>query len=400
MLWNDESLKSRGEQWIKRNRRKITSGVKWAAGVGVVVLFSFLILCRMEVNAHVFLRGWLSPQTPPAVEPLSAHCFKNKAHPSQQRYTVNFVPGLPVWEAETCYDFAKLFRGDPLLARQRFHTYWSSNLTLNFDQKPMATLRSFVATQSTNHTLTLWIPAEDEPRLLSSDGWRSMASQRVAYQLIDRNRLVQHTAIAPYVDAWRQVVAEENSENRDDLLRLLVLYQYGGTWFDLDTLFVRDLSPLFEHEWIAQGNCHTGMFGNPFTGALFRFHQHSPYACEILEGAADLLRARDSLAQGLPAVPKRYLIQGPEIFGSKLYYRIYRRLLHHHIKPWSILPWCFTDPSQCRTSNSLPSMFAHTHFKTDQVQKIFAYHWRDRWSASPGSIYQHLDALHREKTLW
>ncbi|KAI8968529.1 hypothetical protein BDF20DRAFT_807081, partial [Mycotypha africana] len=339
------------------------------------------ILCRLEVNAHVYLRNWLSPPQPVVIEPLSS-CFTNISKNSpyyqgNQRFTGNFVPGLPVWEAHTCYDFAALFKTPRYPSsdrKQSFHTYWSSNTSSgNFDEKQLATLRSFTATQNVNHTLTVWIQPEDEKLLVQSENWnyiqRLQNFDRISYRVVDPVALTKNTPIEIFKDAWRTLVDDENDgTGRDDLLRMLVLYQYGGVWFDLDTMFIRDLSPLFEHEWIAQGSCSTGMFGNPFTGALFHFYQKSPYVCEILEGAADLFRARVEADSGTssktqPSPPKRHLIKGPEIFGSKLYYRIYRRILHNGIKPWSILPWCFTDPSQCRRINSLPSLFKNTQFE-------------------------------------
>lgn len=395
--------------WVKKNKRATIQLLKWITALVAFGIISFFMLCRLEVNAHVYLRNWLSPQKPVVVEPLSK-CFDklpldSSYHQGNKKFTVNFVPGLPVWEANTCYDFANLFqtRRYPYNGSQTFHTYWSSNLTSDFNEKPTATLRSFAATQSANHTMILWIPAEDEYQLIHSDGWTKLIknTERINYRVIQPKELTKGTAIEPYVDIWRTLVSENNDGTyRDDLLRMLVLYQHGGVWFDLDTMFVRDLGPLFEHEWIAQGNCNTGMFGNPFTGALFHFHQRSPYACEVLEGAADLFKARENVTRGITDVPKRYLVEGPEIFGSKLYYRIYRRLLHHRIKPWSILPWCFTDPSQCKRSNSLPSLFSNADFDEGQVKKVFAYHWRDRWSSSPGTLFNYLDSIHKKRNPW
>ncbi|CAO3681750.1 hypothetical protein G6F70_003180 [Rhizopus microsporus] len=395
--------------WMKKNKRTMVYLLKWIITLISVGLISFFMLCRLEVNAHVYLRNWLSPERPVAIEPLS-HCFDNLSpdspyHQGNKNFTVNFVPGLPVWEANTCYDFAALFhsRRYPYAGSQLYHTYWSSNLTKDFDEKPLATLRSFAATQNTNHTMILWIPKEDEQRLTNSKGWAALSkdTNRISYRIVQPMDLTKGTAIEPYVDVWRVLVSENNDgTHRDDLLRMLVLYQFGGVWFDLDTMFIRDLSPLFEHEWIAQGSCKTGMFGNPFTGALFHFNQKSPYVCEILEGAADLFKARERQANGESDIPKRHLIKGPEIFGSKLYYRIYRRVLHHRIKPWSILPWCFTDPSQCRRSNSMPSLFSNTDFDEKQVERIFAYHWRDRWSSVPGSIYNYLSSIHKKRITW
>ncbi|KAI8885231.1 hypothetical protein K501DRAFT_236950 [Backusella circina FSU 941] len=401
-----------GGNWINKNRRIILNLIKWIITSVLFLGISFFVLCRLEVNAHVYIRNWFSPPTVAVVEPLSK-CFQKVPkdgpyYQGNQKFTANFVPGIPVWEAHTCYDFAALFKTQryPFHQHQSFHTYWSSNITTDFDEKPLATLRSFSATQNTNHSLTLWIPAHDESRLTESSGWTRLVQNekrrdRISYKVIDPSILTKDTPLEDFSSAWRTLVSQDNDgRGRDDLLRMLVLYSYGGIWFDLDTMLVRDLSPLMEHEWIAQGSCSTGMFGNPFTGALFHFHQKSPYVCEILEGAADLFKARIQVEEGGEPPEKRYLINGPEIFGSKLYYRIYRRVLHHGIKPWSILPWCFTDPSQCKRSNSLPSMFSNTDFDKKRVEQTFAYHWRDRWNAVPGTIFNTLDSVHRKRTNW
>jgi hypothetical protein len=404
-----QKLKQSGS-WIKKNKRLVINLVKCGIILIFFVAISFFVLCRLEVNAHVYLRSWFSPAKPMVIEPLSK-CFDNLPddspyHQGNQKFSANFVPGLPVWEAHTCYDFAALFKPQryPQDGDQLFHTYWSSNLT-EFEEKQVATLRSFSATQNTNHTLIVWIPAEDQDRLVHSSSWNYLSQKskdRIVYKVVNPLDLTKNTPIEPFVGAWRSLVVQGNDgKGRDDLLRMLVLYRYGGVWFDIDTMFVRNLAPLFEHEWIAQGSCATGMFGNPFTGALFHFHQKSPYVCEILEGASDLFKARLQVEKGLSEQPpKRYLVNGPEIFGSKLYYRIYRRVLHHGIKPWSILPWCFTDPSQCRISNSLPGLFSNTDFDEKRVRQTFAYHWRDHWTAVPGTIFKFLDSMHSKRTNW
>lgn len=398
--------------WVKNNKRLVINLIKLGVFSAILVGISFFVLCRLEVNAHIYVRNWFSPPQPLVVEPLSK-CFDNIPETSpyyqgNQQFSVNFVPGLPVWEAHTCYDFAALFKPQryPHDGEKIFHTYWSSNMTNDFQDKQVSTLRSFAATQNSTHSLIVWIPEEDEERLAKSDSWNYLLksqenTNRISYQVVRPNELTKDTPIEEYVDTWRSLVAKANDgKGKDDLLRMLVLYRYGGVWFDLDTMFVRDLSPLFEHEWIAQGSCSTGMFGNPFTGALFHFRKNSPYVCEILEGATDLFKARIQVENGASEIQKRYLVAGPEIFGSKLYYRIYRRVLHHGIKPWSILPWCFTDPSQCKRSNSLPSLFSNSNFDENRVRQTFAYHWRDKWSSVPGSIFKFLDSLHAKKTNW
>jgi hypothetical protein len=43
-----------------------------------------------------------------------------------------------------------------------------------------------------------------------------------------------------------------------DLLRLLLLWNYGGVWIDMDSLLTRDLTPLLEHEFVTQWDCYGG----------------------------------------------------------------------------------------------------------------------------------------------
>jgi mannosyltransferase OCH1-like enzyme len=40
-----------------------------------------------------------------------------------------------------------------------------------------------------------------------------------------------------------------------DLLRIVVLYKYGGLYFDLDSLLLRDLTPLFNQDFVYQWPC-------------------------------------------------------------------------------------------------------------------------------------------------
>jgi len=143
-----QKLKQCGS-WIKKNKRLVINLVKYGIIMVVFIAISFFTLCRLEVNAHVYLRSWFSPAQPMVIEPLSK-CFdhlpeNSPYHQGNQKFSANFVPGLPVWEAHTCYDFAALFKPQryPHDGDQLFHTYWSSNLT-EFEEKQVATLLRFL----------------------------------------------------------------------------------------------------------------------------------------------------------------------------------------------------------------------------------------------------------------
>lgn len=44
---------------------------------------------------------------------------------------------------------------------------------------------------------------------------------------------------------------------KSDLLRLLILYKYGGIWIDMDILLLRDFKPLLDQEWMYQWGSET-----------------------------------------------------------------------------------------------------------------------------------------------
>ena len=76
-------------------------------------------------------------------------------------------------------------------------------------------------------------------------------------------------------------------------------------------------------------------------GALMHFRQHSPYLCEAFHIMA---------SSPLPR-PNTFT------WGSHLYSKLHRRLLANHVKPFAVLPWCLSDPRNCRSDISFPDPF-------------------------------------------
>lgn len=71
------------------------------------------------------------------------------------------------------------------------------------------------------------------------------------------------------------------------------------------------------------------------------FRRQSPYLCE----AFHIMVTED------PPTPNSL------DWGAFLYQKLYRRLMHGGIKPFSVLPWCFTDPRNCHDDISFPNPF-------------------------------------------
>lgn len=72
------------------------------------------------------------------------------------------------------------------------------------------------------------------------------------------------------------------------------------------------------------------------------FQQHSPYLCEAFHIMAS------------SPLPK------PNTFtwGSHLYGKLHRRLIAQRVVPFAVLPWCFTDPRNCRSDIRFPDPFS------------------------------------------
>ncbi|KAI6116248.1 hypothetical protein F5141DRAFT_655108 [Pisolithus sp. B1] len=180
---------------------------------------------------------------------------------------------------------------------------------------------------------------------------------------------------------WRTVDLLQLNDARawvdGDLVRLLILWNHGGMWIDMDTLLTRDLSPLLEHEFVTQWDCYDKIY-QALNGALMRFRQHSPYLCEAFHLMSTSSPPRSPSTD----------------WGAILYLRLWRRLLAESIPPFRILPFCFSDPLACRLDNSVPDPFKpdrsdgqwtngyglEENGGLDQVLKrIFAVHLHNRW---------------------
>lgn len=370
---------------------------------GPVVLF--FLFWELHVEVTLYSRHWIQSE----IKSLSAlnGCF----HPDKlanSSYNVSLAmgpkrteiqAGMPMQFGLDCYDFAGTIKPEPSTHppqhRHLFHTYWRIDLA-PFGTRQEWMLKSFFATQNMdNSKLILWSNGD-----LSSNpiiqSWLARYPEAFELRKVYLRELARGTALqdSPYLKT-----RDEKAWVDGDLLRLLLLWNFGGAWVDMDTLLTRDLSPLLEHEFVTQWDCYgarvfpffyvfscqaalgTPYFPDkkytPFNGALMNFFKNSPYLCEFFHIMVS-------------SPPPR---KGSTDWGSTLYLKLWRRLIANEIPPFKILPFCFSEGRSCRLDNRLPDPFApdkktwasglslkeESNPLSKTLQKVFAIHLHNQW---------------------
>ncbi|KAI8353283.1 hypothetical protein EDC96DRAFT_447243 [Choanephora cucurbitarum] len=352
LSWPDRQGYDQLSTRIKPNLKQLSFVlVQWIVAVLILGFVVFFCLFQVDLNSHISIRSSFSSHRPSA-GPLSSRC----SHRSNQTRHMGILPSVPVKEADVCFDYAKLIQSSNT-SDTLFHTYWSSDITPDWTQNQLATLRSFLATQPSTTQLYVWTPTHDRPLPLHHPRIQLKPTSLLHFK-------------------------QPSAHQLPSMVKLMSLYDYGGVWMDLDVLLVRDLSPLLYQEWLSQSSCHEKSQliqtrDARFTGALMHFFPQSSYLCEMV-----------SVANEEPDIS----------LGPSLYERVYYRLLEHQLTPWAVLPWCFTDPSQCTQANSITSLFSKRVSEKDKtkIKAVFAYHYHQQWYVSPGALFNYLDQLYKQ----
>jgi hypothetical protein len=260
------------------------------------------------------------------------------------------------------------------------HLYWRNDL-LPLGSRQTDLIESILFTQSRKHTKVIfWTNANNVEQvetlpilqpLLNQFGSGS-DSDKFVIKRVEKQTLAKGT---PMEDNKLLEIADQQAWVDGDLVRILVLYQFGGIWIDFDTVLTgkRDLRVLLEHEWVTQWDCYDKIY-QPLNGAMMHFYKNSPYLCEMLY----------VMSNSKP--PSKNSVD----WGSRLYHKVYRSLLNRGIKPFKILPYCFTDGVSCRLDNRLPDPFDGSIDKRkwgkgrwenlgQKLENVWAVHLHNRW---------------------
>ena len=360
--------------------------------VALPIMFFLLLLGFYFYEPHVefafYDRNWVSKHIDP-IEPLVG-CFDASSVSSSYNVSeyvygpklTEVQAGMPMRMGMDCYNFAGTIRATPHLsgqplapeARTQYHTYWRNDLA-PFGPRQEWMLKSFFATQDTaTSRLTLWSNGELGTNNDILQTYLKRFPDAFAINIVDIPALAKGTEL----EGSNLLQSKDAKAWVDgDLIRLLLLWNFGGVWVDMDSLLTRDLAPLFEHEFVTQWDCYDKLYV-PLNGALMRFRKHSPYLCEAFHIIAT-------------APPPR---AGSTDWGATLYLKLWRRLIAAGVPPFKVLPFCFSDARSCRLDNRLPDPFVPDNSKglwtgglgleagggLDKVlSQIFGVHLHNQW---------------------
>lgn len=392
--------------------RTLFNILKFAIPIALLALW--WVWRTFEPHLHVDLvfydRNWIANEIHP-ITSLSG-CFNpDRVSPlynvseelyGKKRFEVQ--AGVPMRMGMDCYAFAGTValpehdsRQDawvPPENRHQYHTYWRTDLVPLAERQEFM-LKSFFATQNLARSrLVLWSNGDLSENSIVRK-YLERYPESFSIGVVDIPSLAKGTAM----EASKLLQLNDKKAWVDgDLVRLLVIWHYGGMWIDMDMLVTRDLEPLLEHEFVTQWDCWGKVTIHPsrhqltsfpplplpgktyqaLNGALMHFKQHSPYLCEAFHLMATSTPPRSPSTD----------------WGAILYLRLWRRLLAASIPPFKILPSCFSDPLACRLDNSVPDPF--TPDRADgqwadgygleegggldlALHKIFAVHLHNRW---------------------
>ncbi|KAF9034979.1 hypothetical protein BDZ89DRAFT_983361 [Hymenopellis radicata] len=323
----------------------------YTLGIFVLSLTYGLYLYEPHIELAFYPKDWVHRELE-VIQPLNGCFDASRVSPDYDVEKYVYGPkrtevqaGVQLRMGLDCYDLAGTIRSTiphtlkgPIPAEDRvhFHTYWRNDLAA-FGPRQEYMLKSFFATQNVDTSrLILWSNGDlGDNAILQS--YKKRFPDAFDLNIVDIPKLAVGTELEGSPLLSRK---DKKAWVDGDLIRLLLLWNYGGVWVDMDSLLTRDLDPLLEHEFVTQWDCYDKLY-QPFNGALMRFRKHSPYLCEAFHVMATSTPPRADSTD----------------WGSTLYLKLWRRLIAGSIPPFKILPFCFSDGRSCRLDNRLPDPF-------------------------------------------
>lgn len=231
-----------------------------------------------------------------------------------------------------------------------FHTYTEFK-----DSKQLMSAASFMATQPEQFTLIVWSDYD-----ISLDPIFTLSNGRI----INKVWCVFSEAMDSPIEGYTEILEAKDRRYwlQSDLLRLLVLYKYGGVWFDMDVVLLNTFAPFVGLEFLYSWG---GDFDYNHSGAcatVASIHAHSDLAIAML-----------SKLRETPPKPMT------TCWGKELFAAVYREYQYR------ILPSAFFNTEWC-INLKYPGFAEYVelgwfHTRPDNHRyifpEVFSWHWHN-----------------------
>lgn len=237
------------------------------------------------------------------------------------------------------------------------HAYWYGEL----GRKQIFSLKSFLATQNIDIVeVWLWLDSKNGFEHYSENEMLQMLLPYLAVKRYDPVSEIMHT---PFAKCKEMMTQEHNLAARADAFRVLMMYKYGGLYFDLDVMFLRDFHQLFlgdefVYAWERQ----------PFANSALMYCRKGSYITTSIVRKA--IQKRSCLPWVLFRYDDRqmdYLMVYPCCFFDPLWMGVQEGM---SIKSYSDL---FCDKNEL-TSPKVVSF-------RDFFPGSYAFHWHNMWNS-------------------
>ena len=243
-----------------------------------------------------------------------------------------------------------------------FHCFWKGDLS----DLHLMSLKSLHETHPESHVILWTLDSFQMQGTLSWMKIKKLLKNKIKVIQVTRDHFKEANAEILYSRFNLLCIAPEKDPNykhqvgyASDVIRFIVLYIYGGVWFDLDILFLRNLNSIKIKRYVSQWG--TAMCGN---GALMR-----------LEKGHTLIYELYNKIKNVPFYPETTF------------------QIENHLDI-TILPSVFFD-ILWRAKEELPKnlqikdmddFFNLSEWK--MPQQLYAYHWHNRWNNSPPPFFK------------
>lgn len=251
---------------------------------------------------------------------------------------------------QKCLEFCRSIPEVKLDRHVNFHCFWYGR----FARKQLLFIKSYLATQDLENTrLTLWSTHD-----LTTSEYLKPYLKYIDFKLWNpyyslRDRIARYH-IKDLVDNCHRIPV------LSDLFRIATLHDFGGVYFDMDIVLLRDMAPLLSQEFIYQWGDQLDNVNN----AVLHMFKEGQFAKDAMKYISMMQHQRGNSLR----------------FNSDLF-----RKVREYNKSYTIFPSAFFNTEwQITTTDANLNRFIKNPMKRTDMSKelfngAFSWHWHNKW---------------------